>query len=73
MTSPVQSAAKALLDEIPAPKGAVNTLVGSDDHGPYIRVMVDPIYWFSVSKIPSDFRGFRVLSEKREPSLAFHH
>jgi hypothetical protein len=73
MSTPVQRAAKALLDELAGPKGAVNTLVGSDDHGPYIRVMIDPSYWFSISGIPTNFRGFRVMSEKREPSLAFHH
>ena len=68
MKPEVQVAAKALLDEIRAPAGAVNTVVGSD--GSHIRVMIDPFYWLAVSNVPTIFRGFRVVVEKREPAFA---
>jgi hypothetical protein len=70
MRPEVQMAAKALLDEIRGPAGAVNTIVGSDKRGPYIRVMIDPFYWLAVSNVPERFRGFRVVVEKREPAFA---
>jgi hypothetical protein len=70
MRPEVQMAAKALLDEIRAPAGAVNTIAGSNEHGPYIRVMIDPFYWLAVSNVPTKFRGFRVIVEKREPAFA---
>lgn len=70
MKPEVQMAAKALLDEIRGPAGAVNTIAGSDKRGPYIRVMIDPFYWLAISNVPSKFRGFRVVVEKREPAFA---
>ena len=63
-------AAKALLDEIRAPAGAVNTIAGSDNRGPHIRVMIDPFYWLAVSNVPKTFHGFRVVVEKREQAFA---
>lgn len=70
MKPKVQMAAKALLDEIRAPAGAVNTIVGSDKEGPHIRVMIDPFYWLVVSNVPETFHGYRVVVEKREPAFA---
>jgi hypothetical protein len=66
----IQLAAKALLKQIGAPAGMVNTQVSTDAAGPFIRVMVDPILWLSISA-PSSFRGFRVVVEKREAAFAF--
>jgi hypothetical protein len=51
---------------------AVNTLVGTDDDGAYIRVLVDPMYWLSISDLPRTFEGYRVVVENRELSRAFH-
>jgi hypothetical protein len=70
MKPEVQMAARALLDEIRAPAGAVNTIVGSDKKGPHIRVMIDPFYWLAVSNVPATFRGFRVVVERRKPAFA---
>jgi hypothetical protein len=70
MKAEVQMAAKALLDEIRGPAGAVNTIAGSDKRGPYIRVMIDPFYWLAIGNVPAKFRGFRVVVEKREPAFA---
>ena len=70
MTAAVRNAAKALLAEIRAPAGVVNTQGLSDAQGPYIKVMIDPAYWLVVSGIPSTFGGFRVVVEKREPAFA---
>jgi hypothetical protein len=70
MRAGVQVAAKALLDDIHAPAGAVNTIIGTDNRGPHIRVMIDPFYWLVVSNVPETFQGFRVVVEKREPAFA---
>ena len=70
MRASVQSAALALLDQIKAPGGTVNTQVGSDTRGKFIRVFVDPMYWLSVSNIPKKFRGYRVVVERRELTYA---
>jgi hypothetical protein len=70
MTAAVRSAAKALLAEIRAPAGAVNTQGLIDAEGPYIKVMIEPTYWLVVSGVPSTFGGFRVVIEKREPAFA---
>ncbi len=70
MTAAVRSAAKALLAEIKAPAGAVNTQGIKDPKGPYIKVMIDPMYWLVVSSVPSTFDGFAVVVEKREPAFA---
>jgi hypothetical protein len=67
----VRSAAKALLAEIRAPAGAVNTQGLIDAEGPFIKVMIDPTYGLVVSDVPSTFGGFRVVIERRE--LAFAH
>jgi hypothetical protein len=70
MTAKVRNAAKALLAEIKAPAGVVNTQGLIDPEGPYIRVMIEPTYWLVVSGVPSTFGGFRVVIEKREPAFA---
>jgi hypothetical protein len=70
MKATVQKAAKSLLESVPAPRGALNAEVWADANGPMIRVFVDPMYWLSVS-IPSNFQGYKVIVEKREPTVAF--
>ena len=74
MTGNIHEAAHRLHGLIPAPSGAVNTLAWEDaEHGEVvIRVLVDPLYWFSVRDIPSIFDGYRVTVEKREPTVSFH-
>ncbi|MET0483126.1 MAG: hypothetical protein ABWZ27_09470 [Aestuariivirgaceae bacterium] len=52
------------------PAGSVNTLVDSDNHGKYIRVLVDPQHWKSF-RSPSDrFQGFRVTIELKGVAVA---
>jgi hypothetical protein len=72
MSADPSTAAAVLLTRISAPRGAVNTLVGTDDDGAYIRVLVDPMYWLSISDLPRTFEGYRVVVENRELSRAFH-
>jgi hypothetical protein len=64
----IHQAAKNLLSEIKAPPGAVNTLA----QAPVIRVLIESDFWLSVRDIPSEFEGFKVVVEKRQPSVAFH-
>jgi hypothetical protein len=66
----IQLAAAALLNELAAPPGYVNTMASFDDAGPVIRVLVDPAYWYTVRPIPTQYRGYRVTVEKREPTYA---
>ena len=70
MSRDLHSAAGRLQRHIVAPPGAVNTLATSDDHGPIIRVLVDPVHWLNVKNIPDTFEGYRVSVEKRQPSVA---
>lgn len=72
MTKNLDAAAAALLAQIKAPRGAVNTLAYCDKSGCFIRVLVDPMYWLSISDLPSTFEGYSVVVEKREISRAFH-
>jgi hypothetical protein len=72
MIRSADAAAAALLQKIKAPPGAVNTMASRDASGACIRVLVDPIYWFSVSCLPTTFNGYRVVVERREPSQALH-
>jgi hypothetical protein len=53
-----KAAAAALLSEICAPPGAVNTMAYADAFGVCIRVLVDPLYWLSVRDVPTTFEGF---------------
>jgi hypothetical protein len=71
MSASIQEAAAQLLSEINAPSGAVNTCVHRDIHGSLILVLIDPHYWHSIAEVPSVFRGYRVVQEKREVTVAF--
>lgn len=72
MTTDLNTAASILLRQIKAPPGAVNTLAGTDAAGACIRVLIDPMYWHSISDLPNTFEGYRVVVERREMSTAFH-
>jgi hypothetical protein len=72
MTTDLNAAASALVSQIKAPRGVVNALEGVDDEGKYIRLLVDPMYWLSLSELPRTFEGYRVVVEPREASTAFH-
>jgi hypothetical protein len=72
MNATIQRAAIELLKQIGAPNGAVNTYVQRDDRGPAIRVLVDPLYWRSIDRVPETFEGYRVVVERREATIAFH-
>jgi hypothetical protein len=72
MTITIQQAAVALLRSVHAPRGAVNTFVSRDASGSFICVAVDPLYWNLISDIPETYDGYRVVAEKREPTIAFH-
>ena len=72
MNATIQQAAIELLIQIGAPKGAVNTSVHRDDRGLAIRVLIDPLYWHSIARVPETFEGYRVIVERREPTIAFH-
>jgi hypothetical protein len=71
MSITIHQAAVALLHSIRAPRGAVNTFVSRDTSGSFICVLVDPLYWNSISCIPETYDGYRVVAEKREPTIAF--
>jgi hypothetical protein len=71
MTMTIQDAAAALLQHIPAPRGAINSYVGHDTGGAFICLMIDPLYWNAVHGVPNNYEGHRVLVEKREPTIAF--
>jgi hypothetical protein len=64
----IHEAAASLLREIQAPPGAVNTL-GQES---VIRVLVDSQFWLSVRNVPTEFEGYKVIVEKRQPSVSFH-
>jgi hypothetical protein len=70
--SSIQEAAIHLLGEIEAPRGSVNTLAYFDTVGPVIRVLVDPSYWLQARNLPSTYEGYRVVVEKRSPTVALH-
>jgi hypothetical protein len=72
MSADPSTAAAVLLTRIDAPRGAVNTLIGADEEGAYIRLLIDPMYWLSISGVPKTFEGYRVIVERRELSVAFH-
>jgi hypothetical protein len=61
-------AAKELQRKIHAPVGAVNTVAQTQAQHHYIRVLIDPMYWYAVTDVPDEFEGFPVTVEKREPS-----
>ena len=70
MTPDVHVAARELLGEIRAPRGAVNTMVGRTPSGLVIRVLVDPSLRGSLPDVPSSFHGHPVVVEVRVPSIA---
>ena len=70
MTPDVHVAARELLGEIRAPRGAVNTLVGRTPSGLVIRGLVDPSLRGSLPDVPSIFRGHPVVVEVRQLSTA---
>lgn len=69
MTTTIQGAAAALQRKIPAPRGVVNTYASRDGAGPFICVAIDPLYWNSICNVPSSYEGYRVIVEKREPTV----
>lgn len=71
MSMTIQRAAAALVHRIRAPSGVVNTYVSRDSSGPFICVMIDPLYWNTTPDIPNPYKGHRVVIEKREPTVAF--
>jgi hypothetical protein len=69
-TTSIHEAAAELLRQIRAPAGVVNTMPGADSKGrAIIRVLVDPLHWSHI-EVPTTYRGYRVVAEKRQPSLA---
>jgi hypothetical protein len=70
MTPSVFRAAQQLQRRIVAAPGAVNTLAQAEGEKPIIRVLIDPLYWNTISSVPSTFKGFRVVVEKRQQSQA---
>jgi hypothetical protein len=70
MSATIFEAAAKLQREIHAPRGAVNTIAQIRGRRPYIRVMIDPMYWQAVGDVPESFEGFPVTVEKREPAQA---
>lgn len=70
MSVTIFEAAAKLQREIRAPAGAVNTIAQARAASPFIRVMVDPMYWQSVGQVPDNYEGFPVTIEKREPAKA---
>lgn len=72
MSPSIFEAAAELQRRIGAPKGAVNTIAQSVTVPQYIRVLVDPLYWYAVQDIPVEFEGYRVSVERREPNTALY-
>ena len=70
MNETIFEAAAQLQRLITAPAGAVNTMVQSRSAPPYIRVLIEPIYWNSVNQVPDNYHGFPVKVEKREPGIS---
>lgn len=70
MTPDVHVAARELLKEIRAPRGAVNTLVGRTPSGLVIRVLVDASVRGTLPELPSKFHGHQVVVEVRQPFIA---
>lgn len=70
MSATIFEAAAKLQREIHAPAGAVNTIAQTRAAHPFIRVMIDPMYWQAVSDVPNEYEGFPVTVEKREPAKA---
>lgn len=66
MTVNIIEAAADLQRNIRAPAGAVNTMAQTIAHPPFIRVLVDPMYWHAVGEVPQAFAGYPVTVEKRE-------
>ena len=66
----IHDAAAALLRQIQAPKGAVNTVASTEGREKVIRVLIDPLYRLSV-RVPSTFMGYRVTVEVKPPTVAY--
>jgi hypothetical protein len=66
---PIHGAAAALYESIKAPRGAVNTLVGTENGKDVIRVLIDPMYQGFVY-VPPLFMGYRISVEPKPHSVA---
>lgn len=72
MSPSIFEAAAELQKRIAAPKGSVNTIAQSAATPQYIRVLIDPMYWYAAHDIPVEFKGYRVTIERREPNIALY-
>jgi hypothetical protein len=70
MSASIYEAAAKLQRELRAPAGAVNTIAQTRGAPPFIRVMIDPMYWHAVGGVPDTFEGFPVTVERREITKA---
>lgn len=70
MSATIFEAAAKLQREIHAPPGAVSTIAQTRATHPFIRVMIDPMYWQTVGEVPDEYEGFSVSVERREPAKA---
>lgn len=62
----IHDAAARLQESLGGPTGAINTLPYSGTRREYIRVLIDPSIWPSVSdRVPEWFEGFSVRVERR--------
>jgi hypothetical protein len=61
----ITEAAKKLSDSIEAPKGAVSILPWTLGNERYLRVFLEPSYFYLSKSIPDSFLGFKVSLEKR--------
>lgn len=67
----VEKAIERLIGALKAPAGAVVGIRFLDDEGPFIRLLVDPLYWYQMPEVPSFFEGYRVRVEKKQPTVTF--
>lgn len=70
MSATIYEAAAKLQRELRAPPGAVNTIAQTRSAQPFIRVMIDPMYWQVVGNVPEKYEGFPVTVERREVAKA---
>lgn len=65
---PLQNAATALLNQIHAPKGAVNVIPLSENGGRLV-VWVDSLYITVANQLPLTYQGYPVTIERRPQAL----
>jgi len=70
MTTTVDQAAAALLIQLNAPPGSVNTIGVTEGRKKVIRVLVDKNFWYRLPGVPTRFKGFPVRVEKRDATIA---